>query len=84
MTIILTTEELESVTGYKTPKRQVQELHRQAGEKGHGKGGSEITTAARAQTVLAFARNQEIITHPVAGRLPRLSSFGGLEGPLCW
>ena len=29
MTIILTTEELERVTGYKTPKRQVQELHRQ-------------------------------------------------------
>ena len=29
MTIILTTDELERVTGYKTPKRQVQELHRQ-------------------------------------------------------
>ena len=29
MTIILTTEELERVTGDKTPKRQVQELHRQ-------------------------------------------------------
>ena len=29
MTIILTTEELERVTGHKTPKRQVQELHRQ-------------------------------------------------------
>ena len=83
MTIILTTDELERVTGYKKPKRQVQELHRQAGEKGHGKGGSEITTAARAQTVLAFARNQEIITHPVVGRLPRLSSFGGLEGSSC-
>ena len=56
---------------------------RQAGEKGHGKGGSGITTAAMAQTVLAFARNQEIITHPVVGRLPRLSSFGGLEGSSC-
>lgn len=29
MTIILDAEELERVTGYKTPKRQVQELHRQ-------------------------------------------------------
>ena len=28
MTIILDADELESVTGYKTPKRQVQELHR--------------------------------------------------------
>ena len=29
MTIILTTDELERVTGYKTHKRQMQELHRQ-------------------------------------------------------
>ena len=29
MTIILTTDELERVTGYKTHKRQVKELHRQ-------------------------------------------------------
>ena len=29
MTIILTTEELERVTGYKTPKRQVKELPKQ-------------------------------------------------------
>ena len=28
MTIILTTDELERVTGYKTHKRQVKELHR--------------------------------------------------------
>lgn len=28
MTIILDAEELESVTGYKTPRRQVKELHR--------------------------------------------------------
>ena len=31
MTIILTTDELERVTGYKTSKRQVQELHLTAG-----------------------------------------------------
>lgn len=29
MTIILDAEELERVTGYKTPKRQVQELPKQ-------------------------------------------------------
>lgn len=29
MSIILDAEELESVTGYKTPKRQLAELHRQ-------------------------------------------------------
>ena len=29
MTIILTTDELERVTGYKTPKRQVKELPKQ-------------------------------------------------------
>lgn len=29
MTIILDADELERVTGYKTPKRQVKELHRQ-------------------------------------------------------
>ena len=29
MTIILNSDELERVTGYKTPKRQVKELHRQ-------------------------------------------------------
>ena len=29
MTIILTTDELERVTGYKTSKRQEKELHRQ-------------------------------------------------------
>lgn len=29
MTIILTSDELERVTGYKTHKRQMQELHRQ-------------------------------------------------------
>ena len=28
MTIILTTEELTGVTGYRTPKRQLEELHR--------------------------------------------------------
>lgn len=28
MSIILDTDELERVTGYKTPKRQVKELHR--------------------------------------------------------
>ena len=28
MTIILDADELERVTGYKTPKRQVKELHR--------------------------------------------------------
>lgn len=29
MTIILTSEELAGVTGYRTPKRQLEELHRQ-------------------------------------------------------
>ena len=29
MTIILTSDELDRVTGYRTPKRQMQELHRQ-------------------------------------------------------
>ena len=29
MTIILTADELERVTGYKTPKRQVKELQKQ-------------------------------------------------------
>ena len=28
MTIILTSDELDRVTGYRTPKRQVKELHR--------------------------------------------------------
>lgn len=29
MTIILTSDELAGVTGYRTPKRQLEELHRQ-------------------------------------------------------
>ena len=29
MTIILNSDELEGVTGYRTPKRQLEELHRQ-------------------------------------------------------
>ena len=29
MTIILNSDELEGVTGYRTPKRQLAELHRQ-------------------------------------------------------
>lgn len=29
MTIILTTDEVAAVTGYRTPKRQLEELHRQ-------------------------------------------------------
>lgn len=29
MTIILTSEELADVTGYRTPKRQLEDLHRQ-------------------------------------------------------
>lgn len=29
MTIILTSEELAGVTGYRTPRRQLEELHRQ-------------------------------------------------------
>ena len=38
MTIILTTDELERVTGYKTPKRQLAELHRQSSAAAHHPG----------------------------------------------
>lgn len=57
MTITLNSEELENVTGYRTPKRQLAELHRQGFYRARiGASGNVILERAHYDAVCAGAK----------------------------
>jgi hypothetical protein len=57
MTIILTTDEVAAVTGYRTPKRQLAELHRQGFYRARiGATGNVIVERAHCDAVSAGAK----------------------------
>ena len=60
MSIILTTDEVAAVTGYRTPKRQLAELHRQGFYRAHVAAQRMGAHSTQAQTA-AYIRNKKAI-----------------------